>query len=204
MENLETNARRSQERGSAGQQYNDKAYGDYADLVSAELLDDPAVFYIFELVRLTNMNRVSELKSFFAGNPELLDLVDTVLLRMEEVGLLKIQGDNIICPKRFIDFGSNPTALKRFLPNLLRIAAQRVLKNEEENPERRKANKEIVRWFTLSNSPEIAAEAREIDLEYKAKLMALQEKAYREGTKEASGVRLIGMVNCVMDPEDFG
>lgn len=203
MENLEIDAPRSQERGEAASK-NLADTGTPVQQVSAEFLDDPAAFLILHLIHILQVSRVSELKSYFSRSPDLLQDVDSILSRLEDENIVRVEGDAIVSlTARALDFGGNPAELKRFLPNLFRLAANRVLKNEEENPGRRKARREMVRWFALSDNPEVAAEAKAIDLEYKAKMVALQEKAMQGKMGPANGIRFAGIVDCVLEPEDF-
>ena len=202
MENPEIDAARSRERAESPKN-SDRTYGAYADSVSSLLFDDPASFFILCLVQVAEVQRISEVKSYFSKTPDMLPVVDSVLSRMEEANVVRIEGDVIALKSKFVDFGGDPAGLKQFLPTLFRLTANRVLTNEAENPERRKARKEMVRWFALGDNPTIAAEARAIDLEYKAKMVALQEKALRGATGPANGIRFVGIIDCVLDAEDF-
>jgi hypothetical protein len=195
MENIERNI--GSERNAL---HRDEGSLDSKRLLREALLDDPAAFFIFQLVHV-HFQTVSELKSYLSSKPEFLELVDSILSQMEEAAIVRLVGDRIEIVRSTVTFESMEELLS-FVPNTFRIASKRVLENEKNLPERRKARSEMVRYMVVPDAPEIAEELREMNSEYKAKMLAIQSKlALREYS--GNGLRFVGIVDSVLDAEDF-
>lgn len=169
---------------------------------SSLITEDLASFLIIHLVVVAGITSLTELKEEVARAPGLDIAVDQVIRAMEDQGLLELQGDEIIKKYDHLDLGSNPNELLRFLPNLFRLAAKRVLKNEIQNPKLRRSNTESVRYYVLPDDPEAAKELRMLEQEFKAKVQKTLERSFEKGSKSSS-LRFVGVFNCVLDVEDF-
>lgn len=167
-----------------------------ADLVTEDL----GTFLVAHHILITGIESVAAIKAYFKRTPEMVDLVDELLLQLEKVDLISVDGDRILVKQRFIDIGGNVENLKRFLPRIFKISADRVLTDAVNGDH--KAKKEAIRYFAIPDDKETAAEAQAIYVEYKAKMLNLISKAEKQGRK-AEGVRLVGVFNCAMNPEDF-
>ena len=196
MENIELNSNlaRSNAREQNGLQ------GDLQK-IRAELFADPAAFFVFHLV-FVRFNKVSELKSYLSATPDILEIVDSILSRMEEAAIVRLVGDLIERHSNWTQFDSMEE-LRSFVPNTFRIAADRVLENEQKTPELRKARSEMARYIVVPDAPEIAEELREMNSEYKARMLAIQSKVARGEYKTGHGIRFVGIVDSVLEAEDF-
>jgi hypothetical protein len=164
------------------------------------ITEDPATFLVAHHILLSGVTSLSSVKAYFARSPEILEIVDDLLLKMEKADLIAVQGDALTVKQRLADIGGNIEDLRRFLPRLFRIAAERVLKDAGDGSH--KAKRESIRYFALSDDKATAIEAQAIYLEFRTKMLGLIEKGLREERK-GSGVRVVGVFNSTLVPEDF-
>ena len=119
---------------------------------------------------------------------------------MEEADLIAIEGDQIKLKQQFVDLGDDLQNVRRFLPRLFMIAADRVLEDATIGAHR--AKKDAIRYWAIPNDQKSSLEAQAAYLEYRAKMNAI---AARVKTEERCGdsVRLVGAFSCSLSPEDF-
>lgn len=168
---------------------------------SPVITEDLASFLIVNQVVVGGFHSIQELKDYFSNTPEVQDLVDHTLSGMEAVGMIAISGDKIDCLESVVDSGSDPRELLRYIPNLFRLAAKRVLKNASQRPEERKRRKESVVYYTMPDDPKLAAKVRDYEMEFRAKIASLHDEA--KSINASSRVRLVGVLDCILEPEDF-
>jgi hypothetical protein len=164
------------------------------------LTEDLATFLVAHYITVTKNDSIKAIKEYFASTPDVAGCVEDILCQLEDVGLITVNGDKLTFLKKHIDMGNNPSVLARFLPRLFKMSVDRLLTNAKDGSFKKK--KEGLRYFVLPDSPEVASEAKALYLEYKSKMLALIEKAEKQGTR-SEGIRLIGSLNCVLNPEDF-
>lgn len=166
----------------------------------ALVTEDLGTFLVAHYILITGVDSVSAIKAYFKRTPGMEDLVDELLNQLEKVDLVSVDGDKINVKQRFFDIGGNVENLRRFLPRIFKLSAERVLSDAANGVHQSK--KEAVRFFALPDDKETAAEAQALYVEYKAKMLNLISKAEKQGRK-AEGVRVVGVFNCAMNPEDF-
>lgn len=166
------------------------------DLVSEDL----ATFLVAHHILTTGISSVSAIKIYFKRAPEVLEVVDSILGQLENADLISVEGDIISVNQRFIDIGGSWENLQRFIPRLFKLSAERVITDAIAGE--MKGRREALRYYVFPNDPESSIELQAANLEYKAKLLEIMEKADRKGRK-AEGIRLIGTFNCALRPEDF-
>lgn len=164
------------------------------------LSEDLATFLVAHHILITGNDSVSSVKRYFRQQQEILDLVDDLLIQLEASELLTVNGDKILIKKRFIDIGGNADNLRRFLPRLFELSSDRVLKDALNGSNALK--REGVRYFAIPNDNETSIEAQAIYLDFKNKMQALSEKTDKFERRSES-VRLVGVFNCSLVPEDF-
>lgn len=167
-----------------------------ADLVTEDL----GTFLVAHHILITGIDSVAAIKAYFKRTPGMEDLVDELLNQLEKVDLIAVDGDKVNVKQRFIDIGGNVENLLRFLPRIFKISAERVLSDAAKGTH--KTKREAIRYFAIPDDKETSAEAQAIYVEYKAKMLNLASKIEKQGRK-GDKVRLVGMFNCVMNPEDF-
>lgn len=167
----------------------------------AELLtEDLATFLVAHYVLVTKTNSIQSIKEYFNATPDVADCVDEILCQLESLESIAVCGDRITFLKEHIDVGSDPKILARFLPRLFKISVERLLANLKSGT--LKKNKEGLRYFVLPDNPAVAGEAKALYLEYKSKMLALIDRAEKQGLS-SEGIRLVGSFNCALKAEDF-
>lgn len=164
------------------------------------ITEDLATFLVAHHILITGTDSISAIKTYFKRTPGVEGLVDELLGQLEKVDLISVAGDKITVKQPFFDLGGNVENLQRFLPRIFKLSAERVLSDAALGVN--KAKKEAVRYFALPDDEETAAEAQAIYIEFKAKMLNLVSKADRQNRK-GKGVRVVGVFNCAMNPEDF-
>lgn len=164
------------------------------------ITEDLATFLVAHFILVTKNDSVESIKSYFKNTPDVEGYVEEILCTLESIGLISVTGDKVSFHKRQIDIGSKPEILAKFLPRLFKVSVERLLADARAGIVRQK--KEGLRYFVLPDSPKVAADAKALYLEYKAKMLALIERAEKDNVK-ADGVRLVGSFNCALNPEDF-
>lgn len=167
-----------------------------ADLVT----EDPATFLVAHHILVTGVQSISKIKSYFKRSPEVLEIVDELLCQMERADLISVDGDKLAVKQRFVDIGGDVENLRRFVPRLFKVSADRVL--SDANSGLHKQKREALRYFAIPDDSQTSLEAQAIYLEFKTKMLALVDRASKEG-RVAEGVRLVGAFNCSLVPEDF-
>lgn len=167
-----------------------------ADLVTEDL----ASFLVAHHILISGLDSIAAIKEYFRRMPEVLPVVDHILAKLHEAELIQVSGDKIKATQRFVDIGGNVENLRRFLPRVFKISAERILADAELGSH--KAKREALRYFALPDDNETSAEAQALYLEFKAKMLNLVNKADREG-RTAERIRLVGIFNCALVPEDF-
>lgn len=198
MENLQTTAR---PQATASKESLDHPLGEAANL-PALFWRDPAAYLIYLLIFLRVTDRRSDLESILGASPEIKDTMESILAAMVECGIVELQGDRIKALVSGNIYKQDPESLRRFLPQIFRTAVNRVLVNEIERPMTRSARKEMVYYAQLPDAPEVASELHKINQEYKAKITALSERV-KDKDLDVRGVRFVGTVTSVLEPEDF-
>jgi hypothetical protein len=160
------------------------------------LTEDLATFLVAHYVLVTKNDSIQGIKEYFRPTADIYECVEEIIVQLEAVGLLSVSGDKVTIAKSHIDLGSDPNVLSRFLPRLF----NRLLKNAKAGVLRNK--REGLRYFVLPDRPDVANEAKALYLEYKAKMLALIERAEKEDVPTES-IRLVGVFNCALNPEDF-
>lgn len=196
METTSVKVHELAQAGDPGAQLVGNLLAAQADLVTEDL----GTFLVAHHILITGIDSVSAIKTYFRRTPGMEELVDELLLQLEKVDLVAVKGDRIEVKQRFIDIGGNVDNLLRFLPRIFKISAERVLSDASNGAH--KGKREAIRYFAIPDDKETAAEAQALYVEYRAKMLNLVSKADREGRK-AEGVRLVGVFNCAMNPEDF-
>lgn len=167
-----------------------------ADLITEDL----GTFLVAHHILITGVDSVSAIKAYFKRTPGMEDLVDDLLLQLENAELISVNGDQLTVHQRFIDVGSSVESLQRFLPRLFKVTTDRVLTGMARGESI--AKKEGVRYFVFPDDRETSLEALALCAEFRTKLANLEKKAESRG-RMADGVRLVGFLNCVLNPEDF-
>lgn len=162
--------------------------------------EDLATFLVAHHILITGINSVAAIKQYFQSVPDIQGIVEELLVQMERSDLLSITGDEITIKQRFVDIGGNVENLKRFLPRIFKLSADRILSDAAKG--NHKSKKEALRYFVIPDDQETATEAQALYVEYKAKMLNLVAKAEKSGRK-GEGVRLVGVLNCALVPEDF-
>jgi len=167
-----------------------------SELVSEDL----ASFLVAHHILISGNDSIASIKEYFRNTPDILEIVDELMNSLEQSNLISMTGDKIKVAQRFVDIGGNVENLRRFLPRLFKLSTDRVLSDAEAGTLKEK--KEALRYFALPNDKETSLEAQAIYLEFKTKMLNLISKAEREARK-AESIRLVGLFNCALVPEDF-
>ncbi len=168
---------------------------------SAVITEDLASFLIVSQVVVGGYRSIQELRDYFSNTPEIQELVDYTLKGMEAAKMISVSGDKVECLETTLDSGSDPQELMRYIPNLFRLAAKRVLKDVVHRPEEKRRQKESVVYYTVPDDPKLASKIREFEMEFRAKIASLYDEA--QAVNGNSKVRLVGVLDCVLEPEDF-
>ena len=162
--------------------------------------EDLATFLVAHHILISGNDSIATIKEYFRNTPDILEIVDDLMNALEQANLISMTGDKIKVSQRFVDIGGNVENLRRFLPRLFKLTTERVL--DDASSGELKNKKEALRYFALPNDKETSSEAQAIYLEFKTKMLNLGAKVDREGRK-AEGIRLVGLFNCALVPEDF-
>jgi hypothetical protein len=162
--------------------------------------EDPATFLIAHHIVVTGTKSVAAIRKYFSRAPEILEVVDVVLSEMERAEVISVDGDTITAKERFVDLGGNIENLRRFVPQLFQIAADRVLEDAAAGLHRPK--RDGIRYWAIPNDKRSSIEAQAIYSEFKAKMNALVDRIKTED-RNGESVRLVGTFNCSLSPEDF-
>lgn len=176
---------------------------DQGNLLSAQadlLTEDPATFLVAHHILLTGVDSVDAIKSYFKRAPGILGIVDELLAQMDSEGLVSVDGDKLTVSQRFLDLGGDVQNLRRFLPRLFKIAADRVLTDAVTGAQKQK--RDGIRYWAIPNDTKSSLEAQAYYLEFKAKMSVLADRIVKED-RMAESVRLVGAFNCSLSPEDF-
>ncbi len=166
--------------------------------------EDLAAFFIVQSIMLSHIKTVEKVKEHFSFSKDLLLLVDEVLQRMAGLGIISIEGGKISYKQKWLDYGSNPQKLRRFLPKLFRITVKRVIKDAElDSTIQRKRKQQMVRFYIFPDFAETKKELKELDTEYKRRIQEIFLRAMASKDRKPMGMRFVGLVNTIMNPEDF-
>ncbi len=190
----------AQTRQSPASNAANQLIGNLLSSQSELVTEDLATFLVAHHILISGNDSVATIKEYFKSTPEIHEIVEEVLNAMDLANLISIDGDKIRVSQRFVDIGGNVDNLRRFLPRLFKRTTERVLEDAAKG--RLKEKKEALRYFALPNDKETSSEAQAIYLEFKTKMLNLISKTEREGRK-AESIRLVGLFNCALVPEDF-
>lgn len=158
---------------------------------------DPASYLIVNLLILRKVSTLEEIRDYLGYRDEFGRAVDEVVVGLEELDLVQVRGDHVYVEEELRILSARHLAV--LLPQLFKIASNRVLLDASRNAEHRQ-KKESVYHATLPNDPDTSRRVDELYRRFKGELLMIAQERHRE---DADSLRFVGVVNSVMEPGDF-
>jgi len=164
--------------------------------------EDLGAFYIISVTTCGVCATVDELKDYFSGNPALQELVGPMIGRMEEADLIEVDAAGKIKPlQKGVNVGNTAEALKRYVPQLMKKGATKILEHCIDEPDTFRSRKELLHYWAIPDTADAAHEALHATIEYRMRMQAIMKKYI--DSEDVRGTRLYGVMAWDARPEDF-
>ncbi|MBU6374486.1 MAG: GHKL domain-containing protein [Bdellovibrionales bacterium] len=158
-----------------------------------QMMEDPFSFFITQQLTVGNVRSLKRLCTEVVPQLELRARLESYLERMQQLGFLAMNGDEIIVNKMGFRFKLDRRAQGRLFPALFEISTNAAIRAVEQA-----GTAPIL--FLISEDPITSGEISKAVENFRAEMRVIGE---RVKTRDPRGVRAIGIFNTPMLSEDF-
>jgi len=157
------------------------------------MMEDPFSFFITQQLTVGNVRSLTRLYTEVVTQPELQFRLQTYLERMQQLGFLALNGDEIVVNKMGFRFKLDRRAQGRLLPTLFETSTHAAIRAVD------KGDTAPV-LFLISEDPVTAGEVSAAIERFRADMRQIGE---RVKSREPVGVRIVGLFNTPMLAQDY-
>lgn len=165
---------------------------------------DPATFLVANAIYVQLRDSVSELKQLLSEKMEDASIViDRVIAKMEEVGLIEVVGDRILLQDIEADLADLCTRGKgknNYFPPLLKALSARIIRQRENKTPGNE--QDLIRWMCLPDHPKVRSRLQQLSEKHWGELIEFACEVDRDKDIKGDKLRLFIMLNGVLGLED--